>query len=446
MKKLLYSVIFIGSLTLSSCEKLLDVGNPKDAVQTSVIFKDEAGLQAAIAGMYNSGNEKAIGMISLHAALLADDLDAMITAYDPYTTNSLESNESTIEDLWSGMYVGIYRANAILDGVPHASFSEAIKNQALGEASFLRALYYFYMVNLFGDVPLITGIDQKKNELMGRTASAAIYTQIIDDLENAIKLLPATYPTGKVQRVRANKWTAAALLSRVYLYQGKYVEAEKTASLVIDQTDMYRLGADLNAVFLQGNKDEVIFAFDVSFAGYTTVGTSTVPTIGTVPSLIIHPTMVSLFEVGDARKAAWTGTSAGYVFPYKYKVRSGIGNEFDVVLRLSEQYLIRAEARVNLKNFVGAAEDVNKIRKRAKLNDVQFATEKEGLTAVEKERRVEFFAEWGHRWFDLKRTNTVNKVIGGLKPEYWQATDILYPIPSREREMNSNLTQNEGYD
>jgi hypothetical protein len=155
---------------------------------------------------------------------------------------------------------------------------------------------------------------------------------------------------------------------------------------------------------------------------------------------------LNLFAADDARRTAWIGTSAGQAFPYKYKVRSGIGNEYDVVLRISEQYLIRAEARVYLDNLDGAAEDVNKIRKRAKAKDIQMTSKEESLVLIANERRMEYFAEWCHRWFDLKRTNLAGKVIGALKPGLWQDTDALYPIPSRERKMNANLTQNEGYD
>ncbi|TDQ80109.1 RagB/SusD family nutrient uptake outer membrane protein [Sphingobacterium yanglingense] len=446
MKQSIIFISILSTLLFSSCEKWLDVGDPKNAVKTSLIFEDEASLQAAVAGMYNGGNSNALGLLSLHTSMLADDLDATIMAYDQYTTNSLESNESTVGDLWSEVYVGIYRTNAILDGVPTATFSDAVKNQALGEAFFLRSFYYFYMVNLFGEVPLIKGIDRKENEVVERTPVVAIYKQIVEDLQKSIELLPVTYPVGKIQRTRVNKWAATALLARVYLYLEKYKEAEELSTEVIKQTGLYSLSNDLGSIFIQGNKEDVIFAFDVSHLGYTTVGMNTVPTSGSVPSLVIHPSLLSLFENGDARKAAWVGTSAGYAFPFKYKVRGGVGNEFDVVLRLSEQYLIRAEARAHLKDLVGAKEDLNKVRQRAKLGEVEMPSQEVALSLIERERRVEYFAEWGHRWLDLKRTNRVDEVIGALKPEFWEKTDVLYPIPNRERQLNPNLSQNEGYD
>ncbi|WP_316819206.1 RagB/SusD family nutrient uptake outer membrane protein [Pedobacter nyackensis] len=444
-QSIIFTALLAASVVFTGCEKWLDVGDPKNAVETSVIFQDEAGLQAAIAGMYNSGNAIELGRLSLYNSLQADDLSANVTGYDPYKNNSLVSNEATVGTIWSSLYIGIYRANDIIEGVPKsAGLSDAIKNQSIGEALFLRGLYYFYLVNLYADVPLVTGTDLKKNELLPRTASSVVYSQIITDLEKAASLLPTAYPGGS-DRVRANKWAATALLARVNLYLGKYAEAERLSTAVIEQTGVYILSEDLNTVFVKRGTD-AIFAFDVSHAGYTTVGLNAIPAAGSVPSLIIHPSLFSLFAPNDARKANWIGTSAGQPFSYKYKVRSGIGNEYDVALRISEQYLIRAEARVYLKDLDGAAADVNKIRKRAKVNDIEMNSEEEALVLIANERRMEYFSEWSHRWFDLKRTNLVGKVIGELKPQFWQDTDALFPIPSRERQMNTNLTQNEGYD
>ncbi|QBQ41669.1 RagB/SusD family nutrient uptake outer membrane protein [Sphingobacterium psychroaquaticum] len=443
-KSTLYITLLVTCALFTSCEKWLDVGNPKDAVETKVVFQDVSGLQAAIAGMYNAGNANSIGMLSLNNGMQADDLSATVAGYDPYKNNSLVSNDESVGTTWSDLYVGVYRSTAIIEGVPAAPFLETVKNQAMGEAFFIRALSYFYLVNLYGDVPLVLSTHIEETELAPRTAKETVYKQIVSDLEKAVELLPVEYPAKK--RDRANKWAATALLARVKLYLGDYPEAERLASQVIDQSSTYILSENLNTVFGKNTSVDAIFAFDVSYAGYTTPGLNSVPTPGTVPSIIIHPTLLSLYEEKDARKAAWIGTSAGYPFMHKYKVRTGVGDEFDVVLRISEQYFIRAEARVYLNNLSGAAADVNKIRKRAKVDDIAMASKDQALASIADERRRELFGEWSHRWFDLKRTNKVSAVIGALKPEYWQDTDALYPIPRRERQMNFNLTQNEGYD
>ena len=119
-----------------------------------------------------------------------------------------------------------------------------------------------------------------------------------------------------------------------------------------------------------------------------------------------------------------------------------------MVLRLAEQYLIRAEARAMQNNLQGAISDMDVIRQRAGIDliaDIDPGIDREALLdLILEERKKELFAEWGHRWLDLKRSGTVSAVLGPIKP-LWQDTDALFPIPGEEREKNSNLTQNEGY-
>lgn len=126
-----------------------------------------------------------------------------------------------------------------------------------------------------------------------------------------------------------------------------------------------------------------------------------------------------------------------------------------MVLRLAEQYLIRAEARINQEKIEIGIQDLNALRTRARLSTAYSTTsplsllsltlsKTEALSALERERRVELFSEWGHRWLDLKRTNKANEILSLLKPK-WQNTDILFPIPTLELTTNSAIKQNEGY-
>jgi hypothetical protein len=139
-----------------------------------------------------------------------------------------------------------------------------------------------------------------------------------------------------------------------------------------------------------------------------------------------------------------------YFFPYKY--RSATLNsqvtEYFMVLRLAEQYLIRAEARAQLNDIGGAQTDLNTIRTRAGLPGTNATNIASLLAAIMQERRIELFSELGHRWYDLKRTNSLNSVMAiatPLKGGTWEITDELYPLPLLEIERNINLTQNFGY-
>jgi hypothetical protein len=146
-----------------------------------------------------------------------------------------------------------------------------------------------------------------------------------------------------------------------------------------------------------------------------------------------------------------------YRSPYKYKQNTATTprEEYNMVLRLADQYCIRAEARARLDQLPEAVSDLNAIRKRAGLLDLPtISTQNQVLAAVEQECRIEFFAEWGHRWFDLKRwparandgKKRIDEVMTALRPDTWKPTAALWPIPSDERTRNHFLTQNPGYD
>jgi len=116
-----------------------------------------------------------------------------------------------------------------------------------------------------------------------------------------------------------------------------------------------------------------------------------------------------------------------------------------MVLRLAEQYLIRAEARVRQNDLVGAIQDLNVVRARAGLPDLSSGVSQDLiLAAVIQERRVELFAEWGHRWSDLIRWGQADSVLSMEKPK-WTANAKLYPLPLVDIQRNGNLRQNDGY-
>ncbi|MBV4357285.1 RagB/SusD family nutrient uptake outer membrane protein [Pinibacter aurantiacus] len=446
----LFFISFVACVILfSGCSKLVEIGPPRNSISSTSVFTDQAGTNAAIAGMYASLYNYTTSYqygISLLSGLQADEMVYNGTTWDQYKNNDLLSNESNVAGTWSGSYSGIYQANAIIEGVSSSNFPAAYKSQVTGEALFMRAFCHFYLVNLFGDVPLTTSTSVLDNQQKPRTPADQVYTQIITDLEEAEKLLPEAYPSGN-NRTRVNKYAAAALLARVYLYQKNYKSAEAKATEVINAMSgsslLYALPADLSMVFLNAST-ETIWCFDDAIYGYTWVGGQTLPNTNVIPNFILLQGLQNAFEVGDKRKVSWVGVSAGQSYPYKYRTKTNVKQEYDVVLRLAEQYLIRAEARALLNNIEGGQADVNVIRNRAGLQSLTL-TASSILPAIAQERRVELFSEWGHRWLDLKRTGKVDSVIGALKPGLWQSTDALYPIPLNDMSNNTNLVQNQGY-
>jgi hypothetical protein len=160
------------------------------------------------------------------------------------------------------------------------------------------------------------------------------------------------------------------------------------------------------------------------------------------------------FEADDLRYTEWvrskTVSGVEYFYPYKYRVRTPASGdphkEYTTLLRLAEQYLIRAEARAWQNKLTGvnsAQADVNVIRARAGLPNTLASTQEELFMVIAHERRVELFTE-GHRWFDLVRAGNADAVLSPVKPD-WNATDSRWPVPLAELTKNPMLTQNPGY-
>lgn len=444
-------------LVNSSCKKFVDINPPINQITGDEAFKNDASATAIVTGIYsemmNNPAQFSSGFTTLYAGMCADELYYYSSGNnDEFVTNQISlSNHGLIgSSFWQPAYKYIYTANLVIEKLNRANLLSAnVKRRLEGEAKFIRAFCYFQLVNLFGDVPLITSTNYHINSTILRTSTNIIYQQIISDLRDASGLLSLTYVTA--DRVRPNKWAAEGLLARVYLYTGEWVKAEESASLVI-QSPLYSLPANLNNVFLKNSSEALWQLQPVNPSWNTWEGNIIIPaSSASLPTYLLTSSLLQAFETGDPRKASWTNTrtyaGATVVYPNKYKV---YGNgapltEFYMILRLAEQYLIRAEARANQNNIPGAQADLNIIRNRSTLANTTANTQTDLLLAIERERRIELFAEWGHRWYDLKRTGRADVLLSVLKPGTWQSTDKLWPIPASELNANPQLIQNPGY-
>lgn len=444
---------------ITSCKKLVTVDPPADQLTTASVFANDESATAAVRGIYSeimkNNNYIGNGALSVYPGLTADEIvrTSVNSTDDVFANNSIPASSFILlTNLWQKAYFHIYQANAVLENLAGATgISNATKNLLAGEVKFIRAFFHFYLTNLFGAVPVVAATDYTANAAVQRVDSAAVYGQIIRDLTEAQGLLSVTYPSA--ERVRVNKWAAAALLARVYLYLGDWVNAENTAGAVIN-SGAYQL-AGLNSAFLPSSTETILqFLPAITQIFNTSEAFSFLPSSATVrPPYMLTDYLLTAFEAADGRKGAWTKSvtisGVNYTYPYKYKVRTGTAgaakSEYNVVLRLAEMYLIRAEARAQQGNPSGAQADLNTIRTRAGLSNTAAADKAVLLTAIEKERQAEFFCEWGHRWFDLKRTGRANAVLALQKSPNWQPTDVLYPVPQNEILLNPQLTQNPGY-
>lgn len=440
-----------------SCKKFVDVPTPTNQIVNPIPFNNDATATATVIGIYSemmrSSYQFSDGLTSLYAGMSADELYYYSpSSRDEFVKNKItQANHGNLKMLfWEPAYKFIYACNLCLEQLlKSSSLTPKVKNTLIGECKFIRAYCYFYLVNLFGDVPLIITSDYRVNSTLPRTPKNKVYEQIISDLKDALSLLDTSYPTSG--RVRPNKWAAAALLSRVYLYNGDWINAEIEANAVIG-SGIYSLEADLNKVFLKDSKEAIWQLMPGNPIFNTYEGNAILQPNNTLsPTYLITSSLLNAFEAGDQRKDAWVGSrifaSQVEYYPYKYKVygNSAPVTEYYMMLLLAEQYLIRAEARARQNNIEGAQNDINIIRRRAGLPDINYNSQQSVLTAIEQERRIELFAEWGHRWNDLKRTQRIDAVLGALKPTTWQSMDTLWPIPQDEINLNHALTQNPGY-
>ena len=438
-------------LSLNSCKQLIDNNPAKTDLLSQEVFKDSLAVKPALIGMYANlaGTQAFTVNCSLFPAMSADELLFVGNNYDPFVKNALLPTQENINPLWANPYSVIYQANSIIEGLASGSnMTEGFKIRAVAESRFMRAFCHFYLVNFFGDVPLVLTTDVEVNKNSPRSAAAVVYEQIIQDLLFAQEHLPANYMASGDERVRANKWVATALLARVYLYTRNWAEAERHASLLLDNNSLFVMPADLNAVFTPTSR-EAIWQLYNGLEGLTEIARQVLPSMQSpTPKFVFTEGLEDAFEDGDARKTAWTANISyqgkSYTYPTKYKsLSAGANAEYLTVFRLAEQFLIRAEARAQQSNISGAKADIFAVRDRSNLG-VPTANDKDGLLlAIEKERRVELNSEWGHRWFDLRRTGVINSVLAA-KPG-WKPDAALYPVPQIQRNNNPTLSQNLGY-
>lgn len=445
-------------LLTGSCKKFIEVENPKDQVLSATVFSNDAAATSAMAGLYsgmmNSGYFFANGGITIAAGLCADEIYNRISGDEThfYQNSILSSDEFIVNTrLWSTAYKSIYHANAIIEGLERSSgVSAMLKSQLEGEAKFIRAFHYFYLVNLFGDVPLILSTDYAKNSVLPRDDQSKVYGQIIADLKEAKDLMSPTYASAK--RTRPNKWAATALLSRVLLFTKDWQGAETMANEIIN-SGVYSMATSPDKVFLPSSHEIIWQLLPVSGSKTPTEAQAFLPAASASarPLYPLNPFVTDDFEAGDQRKMQWinskvvSSTTYYYSTKFKVKVPASDPEEYNVVLRLAEQYLIRAEARAEQEKIIEGADDLNIVRNRAGLADSAVMDKAVLIDLIAKERRVELLNEWGHRWFDLKRWQKSEAILAVIKAPNWQTTDTLFPIPLTEIKRNPFLGQNPGY-
>ncbi|WP_332913039.1 RagB/SusD family nutrient uptake outer membrane protein [Algoriphagus boritolerans] len=353
----------------------------------------------------------------------------------------------------------------------------ALKTRVKAEAHFLRALHYFDLARIYGYEPgkEVGGFNKaviirteptlgfSNADFRARATNREVYDLIISDLQAAIAGLPDA-ALGSVGVYRASKGSAQALLARVYLYDSKFAEAEAMATQAMASFGLTDEGTGLLtpenyvSAFSTFPNPESLFEIEIrsnDWSGVDGVNNSVCSlTANVFPSaqfiLTVTDELYDSYEDGDVRKDAWTATTRTGSSGTVYRSNKWLGAKGDFlqnlpIIRASELYLIRAEARFRTGNAAGARADVNALRTNRGLDAVAADLAGDALFAeIMNERRKEFVLE-GHRWFDLKRNGMDITKAGRFEAVPYSDYRLLAPLPTGELQLNELLEQNPGY-
>lgn len=475
-KYTIISLVACSLTLLMGCEKYLENTQlPAGTIAGKDAFTSDNAVSAIVTGSFFSLNSSGpfsgggASNMAYTTGLYTDELRNISTSAFAIAlyTNAISANNV---GHWTDLYSKIYVVNGAIEGIRNTPAMLYYKDQWLGESLFTRAFLYYYLVNLYGDVPLALTTDYTVNNQLSRAPQSQVYQQIIADLKAAQSLLSSDYKDGygskTNDRVRPNQAAATALLAKAYLYTQQWDSAEVQAASIINNT-AYQLQTP-DQVFLANSKETIwalatisdVKAYEYSLYNNGMPAELTPPKdpAGAYSVLVaMNSYLLSAFEPDDARFSNWvrsttitasaTSPAVTYYFPNKYKSSTN-GAEKEVVLRLADLYLVRAEARARQNNISGAQADLDVVRTRAGLPGTTAASQPALLTAIAKERQTELFTECGNRFFDLKRTGTIDGVMNVVAPQKggsWSSYKQLWPIPPNDIVLNPHITPNPGY-
>jgi starch-binding outer membrane protein, SusD/RagB family len=430
---------------IAACDSPLDT-NPTTSIDAGTALTSARGIELAVNGAYRQ-----LQSASLYARqelafsdMYSDNLNytGTFTGDREVSIRAIQPSNGEVSGIWSSSYVGINRTNFILDALDDvADLTAEQKASYRGQMLWLRGLFYSLLVKYYGGVPLVDKPTQTVDSAsinLPRATQVASYAFIVKDLEEAATLLSPARANG-----RATQGAANALLARVYLEMSDYAKARDKATSVIGNT-AYGLVPNFNSLWDLTSKNSAESIYEVQFtttnsnsAAFWFAPTALGGRLGFAPT----PDLYNAFEVGDTRRdASITTHSSGQRWGYKYR-QIGPGTDNIPVMRLAEQYLIRAEANARLNATTATIHaDINVVRTRAGLPALAatVTTQQALLDAILQERRVEFAFE-GFRFMDLRRHGKAQALLGIA------AEKLLWPVPQSERDVNPNLQQNPGY-
>lgn len=445
MKKI--NVILGLLLLITACDNNLEQFPPNIASSNSLT--DFGGVLNG-AYYYQLASVTPMAVMGDFRADNAHMTESPYTEFDQFTPNLVAMNNQFFGPFYSALYKSILSANNVIE-----NSKDAIQ---VGEAKFVRALSYFKLVLVFGDVPVNLSPSPSPSDpsIFERQPVSSIYNEvIIPDLEAAIAaLVPSPRVAG-----RASKYAAQGLLGKVYMHMGNFALAETNLAAVVNGATA--AGIILKPSFTtifgvanETNNTEVIFATKILSSVVDEYGfTEFWGWYGGLDTKSLAPLDADLDAAFTAMETADTGAktdlrravtiNAGKTASPKFPQTGGADHDW-IELRFADVLLLYAEALNENGKSDEALVQLNKVHTRAgltALTNAVLSTQALVRQAIYNERRLELAFE-GHRWFDLVRTGTVNAEMGQTVDSKYH----IFPIPLSEiLATNGVITQNDGY-
>ena len=458
MKSFKFIGLIILAISFFSCSDLLDK-EPISSFSADGFYKTTSDAQAGVYGIYDAAQSVFRTNFAYWGEGRADNVQ---TAQSGEGLQLLQNNldESIASAYWGALYDMINRANYAIKYIPGIyEEGDAAGTQLVGEARALRALAYFYLVRIWGDVPLITEpyLSIEQDIFVTRTDKETVLDYIEEDLTYAAQNCRDKFGNDR-DRIMFTKGSVNALLTHVYMWRHKYDEAITSSGLVLNN-NLYSLVTtmdDWGKIFTNSYSKESIF--EVAYNEKETNSLRVLYAIGSYAIFTPSDKFKSSYETGDKRidyvydvtltdpKAIWKYLGKGLSDEDPTPSKQNI-----VLIRLADIMLLRAEAlnkKGGAQNQTEALGLLNRIRTRAGIPAFATVDEAEAMygdleSAILHERSIELCFE-GHRWFDLVRTgraiSTMNP-INGLSNE----PNLVWPISINSLRKNPNLEQNEYY-
>lgn len=441
---------------LQSCSKLIETDLPDNQINSVAVYKDITTVKAALSNLYFNVKENpffrgGVNGIGCDFSKYTDEL-VPISENDSFYQNAITPNISVVKNYWMFAYRDLYAINLFIEGLTNSQYiNQQQKEPFLGEALLLRALYYQYLTQTFGDIPYVTSTNYKINTNIQKSKQAQILKETEIDLKIASKYLSYQYRT--IDRVYPNKVVAELLLAKNYLLQQDYTKAQQLAENIIN-SPIYSLELDIKNVFKKSAKS-TIWQFNSASLGNDQIFLPTKEAETYIikdliaSSLILSEDFINSFENNDQRLNSWINhtevNNKKYYYPFKYKNKTNNTDEFSIVFRLEDVYFILMEALAYQEHYDQALTYLNIIRTRAGLPIISSVSNKEFFIKIMlQESKKEFFTEFGHRFFDLKRNHQL--LLLSTKKPTWKTFNELLPYPESEILLNPNLQpQNNGY-